>query len=93
MLAYGIKCTCVALPMYLGAWANLRDMTLAPFRKWNSFNNFRKDMKSGTDWVDSLLDTLQALYMYNIFHNSLIHKLLNNIWASLGMIIFSCGSK
>ena len=43
-------------------------------------------MKLGTDWVDSLLNTLRALY--NIFHNGNMHKSLNNIWASLGMVIF-----
>ena len=31
--------------------------------------------------------------LYNIFRNGLIHKSLNNIWASLGMVRFSCGSK
>ena len=28
-------------------------MILAPFRKLNSFNNFRKDVKFGTDYVES----------------------------------------
>ena len=66
-------------------------MVLAPFRKWNSFNDFRKDVKFGTDYVDSLLNTLWALY--NIFHNGLIYKSLNNSWASLGIVIFSHGTK
>ena len=69
----------------------LREMILAPFRKLYSFNNFRKDVKFGKNWIESLFNTLRALY--NIFHNGLIHKSLNNIWDSLGMVIFSCGSK
>ena len=41
-------------------------MIVAPFRKWNSsFNNFRKNVQFVTDWVNSSLNTLQALY--NIF--------------------------
>ena len=69
----------------------LKEIILAPFRKWNSFNNFRKDVKFGTYWADSLLNPHQALY--NIFHNGLIHKSLNNIWTSLGTVMFSYGSK
>ena len=65
-------------------------MILAPFRKGNSFNDFRKYVKFDTDWVDSLLNTLWALY--NTFHNGLIHKPLNNIWASLYKVMFSCES-
>ena len=30
-------------------------MILAPFRKRNSFNTFRKDVKFGTDWVTILV--------------------------------------
>ena len=52
----------------------------------NPINNFGKYVKFDTDWVDALLNTLRALY--NIFHNGLIHKSLNHIWASLGMVMF-----
>ena len=48
-------------------------------------------MKFGRDGVDSLLNKLWALY--NIFHNGLIPKSLINVWASLGIIMFSLGSK
>ena len=64
---------------------------LATFRKRDSFNNFRNDVTFGIDQVDSLFNTLRALY--SIFHNGLIHKSFNNIWASLGMVMFSRGSK
>ena len=55
----------------------------APFRKHTSFNNFRKNVKCGSDVVDSLLNTLWALY--SIFHNVLIDKPLSNIWVSLSI--------
>ena len=94
-LAYDITCTCCG---FTNVFRNLCDrvlkfkwMLLAPFRKWNSFNNFRKDVKFGTYWVLSLLNTLPALY--NIFHNGLIHTTLNNTWALLGMVMFSCECK
>ena len=41
-------------------------MVLAPFRKWNSFNNSRKDGKFGIDLVDSMLNTLQTLELANV---------------------------
>ena len=63
----------------------LGEMILAPFRKQNAFTNFRKDVQLGTDLVDSLLNTLFT--PYNIFHNGFIHKSLNNIWASLDIIM------
>ena len=34
----------------------LREMVLAPFRKWNSFNNSRKDGKFDIDLVDDTPD-------------------------------------
>ena len=66
-------------------------MKLAPLRKRNTFNNFRKVVKFGTDWFDSLLNTLWVLY--NIFHNDIMHKSLNNILSLLGMLMFSCDNK
>ena len=51
--------------MYLGTWAIVGakiEMILAPFMKRNSFNNFRKDVKFGTGWFDSLLDTQGIVY-------------------------------
>ena len=93
MLAYGIKYTCSFTNVFTRHLSDSMGLTLrdilAPFRKWNSVNNFRKYVKFGTDWVDSMLNTLQA---YNIFHNGFIHKSLNNIWTSLGIVMFSCGS-
>ena len=65
----------------------MREIILASFRKQNSFNNFRTDVKFGTGWVDSFLNTLRD--SYNIFPNGLIHKSLNNIWTSLGMGMFA----
>ena len=61
----------------------MKEMILAPFRKWNSFNNLRKDVKFGTGWVDSLLKKLQALFI--IFRNGLMHKSLSNTWDSVDM--------
>ena len=69
----------------------LEEIILGLWGKQNSFNNLRKDAKFVTDWVDSLLNTLRA--SCNISHNGLIHNALNNIWALLGMVMFSCGSK
>ena len=67
----------------------LRETILAHFRKPNLIN-FRKHVKFGTGWVDSLLNTLRALY--NLFHHGLMHKSWNNSWASVGIVMFSCGS-
>ena len=90
MFAYGIKCTCGFTNVF--SYLNnsirlkLREMILAPFRKQDLFNNFWKDVKFNTEWVDSLRNTLQALT--NIFHNGLIHTSFDNIWALQGMVIF-----
>ena len=59
----------------------MRKVILAHFRKWNSFNHVMREVKFGTDWADSLLNALWVLYI--IFHIGLIHKSLDNIWASL----------
>ena len=87
MLAYGINfCGFANVFRHLSdsRGVKLREMILAPFRKW-------KDVKCGTDYIHSLLNTLRAFY--NIFHNAFIHNSLNNIWASLSKVMFSCGSK
>ena len=44
----------------------LREMILAHFMKWNSFNNPRHDGKFGIDLVDSVLNTLQTLELANV---------------------------
>ena len=46
----------------------LREMVLAPFKKWNSFNNSRTDGKLGIDVVDSMLNTLLTIEMANVSH-------------------------
>ena len=43
----------------------MREMIHVPFGKWNSFNTLGKYIKFGTDWVDSLLNTLWALDIEN----------------------------
>ena len=71
-LAYGIKYICCG---FTNVFRHLRDSmgqklrkTIhAPFKKCNYFNNFRKELTFGADWVDSLLNTFQTLY--NIFYN------------------------
>ena len=55
-------------------------MIFVPFRKQNSFNNFRKDMKFGTHWIDSLPNTCHALY--SIYHNGIIHESLYKWWLA-----------
>ena len=69
----------------------MREMILAPSRKKKSFNNLMKGMKFGSDRVDLLLNILQV--SYSIFHDGPRHKSLNNSWASLDIIIFSCRCK
>ena len=78
MLAYDIKCIyCGFTNVYVvrhfrnSMGLKLREMILAPFRKQNSFNHFRKTVKFITDWIDSLLSTCQALY--NIFYTGFIY--------------------
>ena len=68
MLSYGIKYTCCAFAnifQYLSENRAL-NMVLAPFKKWNSFNNSRKYGKFGIDLVDSMLNTLQTLELANV---------------------------
>ena len=84
MLAYGMAQNIhVALPMYLGTkaivGADIERKYICSFRKQKSFNKLINNVKFGTDFVDSMLNIPQALY--NIFHNGLIRKSLNNIWA------------
>ena len=45
---------------------NFREMVLVPSRKWNSFNNSKKDGKFGIDVVESMLNTLQTLELANV---------------------------
>ena len=95
MLAYDIKCTYCGFTnvfRYLSDSMGLkfREMILVPIRKQNPLNNFRNDLTFGTDQVDSLLNTPRTFN--NVFHIGLIHKSLNNMWASLGMVMYSCGS-
>ena len=53
------------LPMYfITEWKygpHLWEVVLVPFRKWNSFNNLRKDRTFGIDWVESMLNMLWTL--------------------------------
>ena len=44
----------------------LREMVLSPIRKWNSFNNSRKEGNFGIDLIDSMLNTLRTLEMANV---------------------------
>ena len=44
----------------------LREMILAPVRKWNSFNKYRKDGKFGIHLVDSMRNTLLTLELVNV---------------------------
>ena len=88
MLAYGIIYIYCS---FTYVFRHLSDGKGLKFRYRNSFNNFRKDMRFGTDWVDFLLNTLLALY--NIFHNGPIHRPLNYLGASLVIVMFLGGSK
>ena len=47
-------------------FSQLREMVLAPFRKWNAFINSRKDGKFGINLVDSKLITLRITEMTNV---------------------------
>ena len=60
---------------------------LAPFRKQSAINIIQ--VKLG-NLVETWPNLLQA--SDNIFHSCLMHKSLNNICSSLGMIMFSLGS-
>ena len=53
---------------------NFREMVLVPSRKWNSFNNSKKDGKFGIDVVESMLNTLQTLELANV------SQLLTSTW-------------
>ena len=46
--------------------SKLRDIVHFPFRKWNSFNNARKEWKVGIDLVDAMFNTLRTLEMTNV---------------------------
>ena len=52
-------------------------MILSPFRKENTFNTLRKDVKFGKDLVDSMLNTLQALGLANVSQLLLVHENFN----------------
>ena len=60
----------VPLPTYITILVkigpNIEEMVLAPFRKWNSFNNSRIDGKFGIHLYDSKVNTLETLALANV---------------------------
>ena len=60
------------------------EMILAPLGMQNPFNNSCKDVKFATNLVDAMINTMHAFD--NIFHNSLIHKLLPKYLFFMGNV-------
>ena len=53
---------------------HLNEMVPAPFKKWNSFNNSRKDGKCSIDLVDSMIDYTPDLQISKCFSVIYYHK-------------------
>ena len=60
IMAYNVNC--MPWPIYFNIWVKIWPKIerngMCAFRKWNSFNNWRKDRKCGIDLVDSMFNTL-----------------------------------